>query len=633
MLSFAFIPLFLAFVNLAAGLYAGTRSRAAAERIAFLAAGVCLFSYCLLSFGIAEFGGFPDLVQMWIAVFAGGALFAVPALIAVAAVVVPEHRRWALNAVCAIAAAVSLAALIFIVRWGVPPPEAAPLAAYTPPLRLHLVNLCIFLPAALFFSYRTPLPAGTPVIIRRRKKCVTAGVSLCGLCLAAHFFGGAGSFPLLLLSGVFVFTGYVLVNYRFLDAKAFLSRLIFLLCSVIPLFFLHGQLSGAFRLQFTEDLSLAFSLLILVSILLLTPYKSMMQRVTQRVLTSRRDGYQDILKELAQSMVAILDMDQLLEHMANVLTETLEVERMAVFMAEEQSFQARVSRGIAPEAEEELTVSGALIPSDAWRNAGVIFTGDCPRGTDAEALRAALQAVSPELIIPFYFKNDLVGFVALGSQKNGRLYQPEDVAVLRMFGSEAAIAVEHARLYNEAIIDRATKVLNQHYFLARLREEFTRAKRYGRPLALIMLELAQYKDFIRKRGAVPAELLVKNIALLLKTQLRAVDIIGRYAEDCFAVLLPETARRDAPASAAQLSVYRQDCLAVAERLRSSIESFDAQPASGRRRTVPVGAAMFFYDAGDKNIQAEDIVRLLVKTLEAMPKTAAKKHVVVCGETV
>ena len=118
--------------------------------------------------------------------------------------------------------------------------------------------------------------------------------------------------------------------------------------------------------------------------------------------------------------------------------------------------------------------------------------------------------------------------------------------------------MEANRKLNElAITDGLTGLFNHRYFLRELQMEFRKALRYGRSLALLLLDIDHFKEVNDRYGHPCGDLVLKNVAGLLKGCLRSTDVAARCGGDKLAILLPETNKSKASE--------------VAEKLRRQLE--------------------------------------------------------------
>jgi diguanylate cyclase (GGDEF)-like protein/PAS domain S-box-containing protein len=115
---------------------------------------------------------------------------------------------------------------------------------------------------------------------------------------------------------------------------------------------------------------------------------------------------------------------------------------------------------------------------------------------------------------------------------------------------------EEAQLFQRATTDALTGIHNRGYFLERARSEFTRATRLGRPLAIIMFDVDQFKTINDTHGHEAGDKVLVRIVDTARSVLRQIDIFGRIGGEEFALALPEARLAEA--------------LSAAERLRAAI---------------------------------------------------------------
>src|SRR5574343_734305 len=121
--------------------------------------------------------------------------------------------------------------------------------------------------------------------------------------------------------------------------------------------------------------------------------------------------------------------------------------------------------------------------------------------------------------------------------------------------------------------DALTGALSRHALFEHGQREVERARRNGRPLAALMLDLDHFKQVNDTHGHLVGDQVLKDFATRVQNALRRVDLLGRFGGEEFLVLLPE-------ADAAQ-------AWAVAERIRSSRGRNPALPSC----TVSIGLAV------------------------------------------
>ena len=97
----------------------------------------------------------------------------------------------------------------------------------------------------------------------------------------------------------------------------------------------------------------------------------------------------------------------------------------------------------------------------------------------------------------------------------------------------------HDEIYRLSTIDALTQVFNRRYFQETLTRELSRARRYDRPLALLLFDIDFFKRVNDTYGHRAGDLVLRRIAELVQQRARKVDVVARYGGEEFAVILPE----------------------------------------------------------------------------------------------
>jgi len=96
------------------------------------------------------------------------------------------------------------------------------------------------------------------------------------------------------------------------------------------------------------------------------------------------------------------------------------------------------------------------------------------------------------------------------------------------------------RLVNSRQYDNVTQFLTRRHFFFDAHRECGRARRYGRPLSCIMINVNYYEDYEKEFGAPCVNYLLRQVSLFLRQWTRESDIIARFAPNKIVALLPET---------------------------------------------------------------------------------------------
>ena len=206
-------------------------------------------------------------------------------------------------------------------------------------------------------------------------------------------------------------------------------------------------------------------------------------------------------------------------------------------------------------------------------------------------------------------KGQLLGYLEAYDPVDRQLPSEELVRHLEVFAGKAASTLELLRLYGQleeqATTDGLTGLYNHRHLLQRVEEEVAKARRYGTPVSLLMIDIDDFKPFNDTYGHPQGDKLLQEMADILRAGVRQkVDLVARYGGEEFVVLLPSTPSGGAEVAAERLREDIRDprtAEAVAEAIRAAMENsrFEGYP---RRKevavTVSIGVASYPSHAAD-----------------------------------
>jgi diguanylate cyclase (GGDEF)-like protein len=214
------------------------------------------------------------------------------------------------------------------------------------------------------------------------------------------------------------------------------------------------------------------------------------------------------------------------------------------------------------------------------------------------------EGVAKAILVPMRAEGRVVGVFLLADEGEDELDSLK-LSLFSLVADQAGLVLQIARLYSELEanlnLDSLTGLYNQHFFLRRLSEEISRARRYSLNVSLVLLELDDLSGYRERNGRTMAELVLSDLGSLIKRSTREVDLAARYGEERFALLLPETRRIGA--------------LRLAERLLGIIADYpfpSARKGETERLTACAGVASY-------PANAENDRELLFKAMDALER--------------
>lgn len=164
----------------------------------------------------------------------------------------------------------------------------------------------------------------------------------------------------------------------------------------------------------------------------------------------------------------------------------------------------------------------------------------------------------------------------------------EDVTDVCHYQTQLNRALEELALSNR--IDGLTQVFNRKHWEECLAKEFARARRYKHDLALLMLDLDNFKLLNDNYGHQGGDTVLIETARVVSDLLRLGDLFGRYGGEEFAIILPDTDLKGAEE--------------VAERIRAVIEK---NVISFQERNIRVTASIGVSVIEAENARYEDLI--------------------------
>lgn len=304
-------------------------------------------------------------------------------------------------------------------------------------------------------------------------------------------------------------------------------------------------------------------------------------------LETQVEALQNLI-EVAKAVVSTLELDTVLQAILSSAMGFAETPAgsIALYHDDRKELSLHAHSGLTSEfvrCERWEVMPGGL--TERVLNAGEIF---CVEDTEQTSFFnnpiALKEGIRSLVCVPLVFQERIVGILYLDDFVP-RKFDPTKLNLLSILASFAAMSISNATLHRRtkmmSITDLLTGLYNHRHFKQYFKQEVMRAKRYQKPLSLIMLDIDDFKSFNDRFGHAVGDRVLSALGEIIQRAIRGVDIAFRYGGEEFIVILPETMLASA--------------ILAAERLRACVASGSSQilkELAVNGVTVSVGVASY-----------------------------------------
>lgn len=190
--------------------------------------------------------------------------------------------------------------------------------------------------------------------------------------------------------------------------------------------------------------------------------------------------------------------------------------------------------------------------------------------------------------IPFRLKGKVAGVLNLSDKQTGQQFTEADITLLSSFTEHVCTMVgrveslEMSSQFEElSLTDHLTGIYNRRFLTKRMEEELNRCSRHDLNLTILFLDLDHFKKFNDTYGHLAGDEALKQIAALLSSAARQMDIVARYGGEEFCIILPNTTKKQS--------------VLLAERIRRAVENesfYTGENLPVGKMTVSIGVASY-----------------------------------------
>lgn len=326
----------------------------------------------------------------------------------------------------------------------------------------------------------------------------------------------------------------------------------------------------------------------------------------QTILDAHQSSHEVVaLYEISQSLASSLDVRDTLGLVVNKIERIIPFETCVVYLCDEAGGAARVQHVTGLHAE---SFRGRAVRAGEGVTGWVIannkpFANTDP-ALDLSVLGSDATGYRTLAVCPLVKGDKKIGALALYSQTLDS-YFPDQ---LRLLGQIAGLisdalhnAMRHAETRTNNLTDDLTGLPNARYFYAAFEQERVRALDDMHPLTLVTMDMDDFKRVNGTLGQTRGDEILKDVAALMRAQLRSDDIFIRYAGDKFIALF----RNASPETISEITVRIQTKIAMYQPAGWSAEACELGISIGQARFKQDGTTLEeLLEASNKRLQSD-----------------------------
>jgi two-component system, cell cycle response regulator len=300
-----------------------------------------------------------------------------------------------------------------------------------------------------------------------------------------------------------------------------------------------------------------------------------------------------MLLELMEIISVTRNPRRILSVIVEKMVQAIDVSRCSIIsISEGGDLVVKASSDLPPHQEIVLDLRKYPEIEKALSTQRPVVLQDINNNPLMESVKENIKGLSDSeiFVVPIVKKQNIIGtfFLRTSSPVKGGITE-RIFKLCQVVANICGNALENAVLFESiqstkelledlAVRDGLTGLYNHQYYHTRFEEEFSRAKRYNTGLACIFIDIDDFKRVNDRHGHPTGDLVIKQIAGLIKRVLRKSDVAARYGGEEFAILLTNTDNNGA--------------VLFARRMLKLIEELSIQQLKGDQVTASMGVATY-----------------------------------------
>jgi diguanylate cyclase (GGDEF)-like protein len=317
------------------------------------------------------------------------------------------------------------------------------------------------------------------------------------------------------------------------------------------------------------------------------------------------------LYQLNQAMTAAIDLTSLFDRILQTLNDILACDHIVLLSHSAGDSVLEIERvsGIDREVLNNVRFTfDQGITGEAARSQRMIYVKDLDEDDRNLSYHGQVATRGSMISVPLVVKNRLVGVINLHKRKK-ESFSLSEQKLVQAVANQTAIAIDNAQLIEKSQefsnTDELTGLSNRRHFQDILKREVAQARRFSSNFSIIMCDIDEFRQLKSTLGSFLSDALLRQVGQSLLKCTRGIDLVSRFGNDQFIILLPKTNKAGATAAADKL------------RLRIAEEDYSLQLNTDKKFNVTVSFGVTEFPADSKNIY--ELLNLADRSLFAAKK--------------
>lgn len=267
---------------------------------------------------------------------------------------------------------------------------------------------------------------------------------------------------------------YSIVKYRLMDVKLVLRNSLVYLTSISTIFLIaiiinYCSLIHLSNLIIQDAINIV---ILIISITIFPSLKNYYEKIANKYFFSSLYDAQELIKNLSDSLSSTLETKKIYDSISQTLNKFFHVKSLGILMLnkKEKKYQISFNKDFPVDPDLSFARDQTLYNLFIKKNKLIVVEEikNNPHIKNSQTTLEILKKYNIKILVPLNIKNKTIGLIALGAKESGDMYNTEDIRVLEIMGSQIAIALQNAILYEESLefgfklkkeVERATKEL------------------------------------------------------------------------------------------------------------------------------------------------------------------------------